>query len=120
MSSPNAYEKAWMKRVAEFAMCHGSYPDFETNIFQVHHVCGRKYKHNKIPIGHYFILPINPEYHDFMSNHELNVTHFRKRYTDAFGTQREQFADMERRIREEDDRQWIPTKVYQAIMNTRF
>ena len=59
-----------------------------------HHVAGRTYKHNKIHIGHYFILPVPFALHDVHSNNQLNVTHWRNRFTAEFGMQRDLWEKM--------------------------
>ena len=56
---PNAAQNKWMKTVANWYQCHG-FSDNELNEyqFQIHHCVGRKAKHNKIAIGHWFVLPL--------------------------------------------------------------
>ena len=66
----------------------------EKQHFQLHHVVGRSAKHNKIEIGHWFILPVPFDLHDVSSNHPLNVTHHKKKFTGHFGFQRELFNEM--------------------------
>jgi len=59
---------------------------------QLHHVVGRSYIQNKIPIGHWFVLPLSFPLHDVSSNNPLNVTHHRHAFTDFFGLQSELFV----------------------------
>lgn len=91
-TKPNAEEKAWLKAVADFHNEHGVgylFGDMWNDApFQIHHVCGRSYKQNKVKIGHWFILPVPQQLHDVHSAHPLNVTHYRKRFSEAFGNQR--------------------------------
>lgn len=116
-TKPNTEQKRWMQRVAEYAEAHGSFPNQTTNHFQIHHVKGRAFKHNKVAIGHWFVLPINPVYHDVHSNSPWNVTHYPKRYAIEFGKQRDQFAAMCAVIRSEGDELPFGDDVYHAIMD---
>lgn len=59
-----------------------------------HHVTGRKSKHNKIAIGHWFVIPVPFIYHDVSSNDIYNVTHHRHNFTGKFGLQSELFKEM--------------------------
>lgn len=95
-------EKAWYKRVAEYAEKHGAFPHHNHTAFQMHHVKGRSFVHNKVAVGGWFILPIETQYHDVHSNNPWNVTHFKKRYEIEFGTQRDQFIAMCMVITDED------------------
>ena len=54
---------------------------------QLHHVVGRSYVQNKIPIGHWFVLPLHFILHDVSSDHPCNVTHFRHQFVSTYGTQ---------------------------------
>ncbi len=94
MNNPTAAQKRWMQTVSEYAEAHGSFPKQESNQFQIHHVKGRTFKHNKVAVGHWFILPIEPRYHDANSNNAFNVTHWPKRYAIEFGKQVDQFRAM--------------------------
>lgn len=115
-----ADEKRWLERVVRFAQEHGAFPDYSSTLFQIHHVCGRAYRQNKIHIGNWLILPIQPEFHDVSSNNPLNVTHYRKRYTAEFGMQRDQFAAMCAVIKSEDGSLPFGDDVYHAIMGSKF
>ena len=120
MKKQNADEMAWLARVAQYAEQHGSIPEGAPGAFEIHHCVGRAAKQNKIHIGNYFILPISFEMHNVMSNNPLNVTHFRKRFTEEFGTQRDLFAKMVETIAEEDGANPVPEDVFNAIMTTRY
>jgi len=81
--------KQWLGIIAEYGpVIEGSGP------IQLHHVVGRTYKHNKVLIGPWFVLPLPWQYHDVHSNDPLNVTHYRHRFTDFFGQQSELFNKM--------------------------
>ena len=76
-----------------FGFLYGDeYQDY--NAIQRHHVVGRSAKHNKTPIGHEFVIPVPYELHDVLSNHKDNVTHYKKRFVDRFGTQRSIYAKL--------------------------
>ncbi len=103
MKQANAKQKQWMKDITEWAedniqLFYGvNY--FNANI-QRHHVLGRSAKHNKVDIGHWFILPIPFELHDVSSNHPENVTHRKKDFVKRFGNQRDLFLMMVEDMRE--------------------
>lgn len=118
---PNAAEKAWMNRITRFGQEHGVFPHMRmANQFDRHHVVGRTYKQNRIEIGHWFILPIESQYHDIHSNNPFNVSHWRKRYMIEFDSQRNQFAKMCEIIKQEDGELPFCDDVYNAIMATSY
>lgn len=97
MKQTNAKQKQFMSDVAEWASenIHKLYGGMYMGAhFQIHHVAGRSAKHNKVPIGHEFILPVPIELHDVHSNHPDNVTHFKKNFVKRFGNQRDLFFAM--------------------------
>lgn len=119
--NPNAMEREWMNRITRFGQENGVFPHLRmANQFDRHHVVGRTYIHNKIEIGHIFILPIEFQYHDIHSNNPFNVTNFRKRYMIEFDSQRNQFAKMCEIIKEEDGELPFPDEVLDAIMSTSY
>lgn len=95
--TPSAEQKRWIEIVAEWGAdnCGDVYGmHFQNQNIQMHHVCGRSYKQDKVSIGHWFVLPIPFELHDVSSNHEYNVTHHRHSFTAVYGMQRELFSFM--------------------------
>ena len=118
----NAAQKKWMSIISDWATDNLEYlfPDYMGEGFQLHHVLGRSAKHNKIAIGHEFILPIPFDLHDVNSNHELNVTHHKHSFTNAFGTQRSLFMRMYNSMYEQGyDLSVVPHDVTMAIKDTR-
>ncbi len=98
-NKPNAAQKKWMADIASFSisnlgLLYDEQYDYFGVEFQLHHVVGRSYKQNKVAIGHEFILPVPFELHDVSSNHKLNVTHHKRAFVDAYGTQRELFSKL--------------------------
>jgi len=92
----NSAQREWMKTIASWCRDIG-FDDRALNApydFQLHHVVGRKGKHNKVAIGEWFIIPLPTRLHTVGSGSELNVTHYRNRFTDAFGLQSELFKEM--------------------------
>jgi len=91
MKQPNAAQKRFIDHVCLFIERYTLgylYPGYEQYFgYHVHHPCGRSAKHNKVEIGHWFILPVPVELHDVSSNHPLNVTHYKHRFTETFGAQ---------------------------------
>ena len=119
----NKAQKQWMSDIADWAsnngMCliyHGGWG--KESSFQLHHVLGRSAKHNKVAIGHWFILPVPFDLHDVNSDHSMNVTHSKHNFTDAFGMQRELFDDMYKDMKNSYGYSLPPDDVYNAIMDT--
>ena len=103
MKQANAKQKQWMNDITEWAednitMLYGY--AYEGCYIQRHHVLGRSAKHNKVEIGHWFILPLPFELHDVSSNHPENVTHRKKAFVKRFGNQRDLFLMMVEDMRE--------------------
>ena len=122
-NQPNAAQRQWLKDIAEYHQESGVqylYGDgYGHHDYQLHHVVGRSYKQDKIPVGNWFALPVPICLHDVHSNHPDNVTHFRRRFTARFGTQRELFKSMVNRMAGAG--YCVPDKeVMQAIMATRY
>lgn len=122
-TQPNTEQRHWLKSVADFHNEYGVgylYGDAWGCVpFQIHHVCGRSYKQNKISIGHYFILPVPHMLHDVHSNHNLNVTHHRHAFTERFGFQRYLYRKMVDKMTEKDIQ--VPcSEINNAIMLTKY
>ena len=121
MKQANAAQKKWMNDITEWAsdnihmLYTGGYA--QDCIFQRHHVLGRSAKHNKIAIGHWFIIPVPFDLHDISSNHFLNVTHHKHAFTDRFGNQRDLFLEMVEEMRD-DGYELPPFDVCEAIRQT--
>lgn len=117
----NAAQKQWMSDIAEWSndniemLYDGGYAQ-ECN-FQLHHALGRSAKHNKVAIGHWFVIPVPFDLHDISSDSELNVTHHKHKFTDRFGNQRHIFKHM---INEMcmDGYELPPVEALKAIMET--
>lgn len=113
--SPNATEKRWLSVVAD----HGPIvPGYGPT--QLHHVAGRTYRHNKVDIGHWYILPLPWQYHDVASPDPCNVTHFRHNFTDRFGYQRDLFEQMLNNMENRGIILEIPDEVVEAIRSTNY
>ena len=116
----NAEQKRWLERVAQYAQDHGGFPHQSGEAVELHHVVGRKGKHNKVEIGEWFVIPVEFQYHNVSSNNPFNVTHWRKRYMLEFGNQRDQFAAMCAVITNEGYPLPFGKDVYNAIMDTKY
>jgi hypothetical protein len=122
---PNAKEKEFMKTVMDF---HNNYgvgylygAEWSDSLLQCHHVAGRTYKNNKVHIGHWFILPVPVELHDVHSNHYLNVTHWRHKFTGEFGMQRELWLKMVNKMVDEFAiTKPIETEIVNSIMSSKY
>ena len=120
MKQANAKQKQWMNDITEWAqdniqLVYGvNY--FNANI-QRHHVLGRSAKHNKVEIGHWFILPVPFELHDVSSNHPENVTHRKRNFVKRFGNQRDLFLMMVEDMRD-CGYELPPADVCEAIRTT--
>lgn len=119
----NAKQRKWMRDISDFIYDNGLGilygKEFEGRMdFQLHHVLGRTARHNKVPIGHWFIIPVPVELHDVDSNHSDNVTHFKKNFVKRFGKQSQIFHDMCQHIIWNNLYHDVPGEVYDAIMDT--
>lgn len=112
--------KDWLRRVADYACTHGCFPLKQDCGFQLHHSVGRTGRQNKVDIGHWFIIPVQVDYHDVNSNNPLNITHHRRKYTDAFMLESMQWLAMIRTIQQEDAGH-LPfgEDVINAVLSTR-
>ena len=94
-------EKEWLARVTRYAEEHGEFPTQDFMAFDRHHVKGREFKHNKVAIGRWYVLPVSKKYHE-INNNAFNVSSYPRRYESEFGTQRDQFLAMCAVIHSED------------------
>ena len=98
MKAPNVKQKQWMSDIAEYINMIGLgvlYHGYEERIdYQLHHVKGRSAKHNKIEIGHWYIIPVPVELHDVHSNNPFNVTHHKKLFNERYGPEGDIFLDL--------------------------
>ena len=128
-AKPSSRERLWMRSIAwliqegGLGLLYGAEYAGRTD-FQLHHVVGRTAKHNKVAIGHWFIIPVPVELHDVSSNHPDNVTHHKKRFIKRFGSQSSIFQNMVSimdKWNDFDECSYVtPRKdVYDAIMDTR-
>ena len=118
----NLAQKQWMNDVAVWYQEVGFNHWMLSNMwhdFQLHHIGGRKLKHNKVAIGHWFILPIPIDLHDVNSNHPCCVTHHKHAFTDKFGLQSELFKEMIDSMVEHGFDLPFDDVVINAIMDTR-
>ena len=119
----NAAQKKWMSDIAEWAQenLHKLYGSkYYDTCPQIHHVMGRSAKHNKVSIGHWFVIPVPFELHDVSSNHHFNVTHCKNNFTNQFGTQRSLFMKMYNMMYDQGyDLSVVPHDVTLAIKDTR-
>lgn len=61
---------------------------------QRHHVVGRSAKHNKITIGHDFVIPIPVELHEPNYEHRYHVGKCKKEFIKEFGRQSHIFENL--------------------------
>jgi len=116
----NAKQKQWMSDMAKWAEYHIDRlygVNYFCTTIQLHHVLGRSAKHNKVAIGHWFILPVPFELHDVSSNHHFNVTHCKNNFTNQYGMQRDIFNKMYQSMKDQSYN--VPSlDIYNAIMDT--
>ena len=124
----NAKQRKWMRDISDFigeVGLGGLYGhEYENRYdFQLHHVLGRTARHNKVPIGHWFIIPVPIELHDIKySDNPLNVTTHKKAFIKEFGDQRGIFQILYSCMNKWNDTgsgYEVPNiEVYNAIMDT--
>jgi len=95
-NAPSAAQKRWRQSVVEYGCVVTGSP-----IVQVHHCLGATAKHNKVHIGHWFILPLSPALHDISSNAPDNITTNKKAFVEAHGTEKNLFLNMAYRMFED-------------------
>jgi hypothetical protein len=118
----NTAQKKWMETITEWYHNTGYRYGSLNECYRVqrHHVVGRKGKHNKVDIGHWFVLPLPFFYHDVSeSNNQLNITHHKNSFTDKFGLQSELFSYMISSMIEQGIELPFGTDVINAIEDTR-
>ena len=122
MKQANAAQKKWMSDITEWSICNLGLlygPEYDGAAIQRHHVLGRSAKHNKVAIGHWFILPVPYELHDPNESHYLHVGKCKHAFTAQFGTQRSLFMKMYNDMYEQGyDMSKIPFEVTLAIGDT--
>ena len=59
-SQPNAEEKRWRESVREQGCVLTGSPAV------IHHCVGRTARHNKVDIGHWWVIPLDPREHSFI------------------------------------------------------
>lgn len=109
-------EKDWLARITRYAEEHGEFPKQEFISFDRHHVKGREFKHNKVAIGRWYVLPVAKRFHE-QNNNPWNVTNYPKRYEIEFGKQKDQFVAMCMVIKDEDGELPFIDEVLHAIMD---
>jgi len=122
MKQANTKQKKWMADITEFineTSLGILYPDYEGSFdFQRHHVLGRSAKHNKVEVGHWFIIPVPYELHEPNLNHAFHVGSNKKSFVRKYGNQRDIFQGLVACMQ-----QWgydtPPLEAYNAIMDTR-
>ena len=122
MKQANAAQKQWMSDITNFIDEYGLgaiYGEgYDGSAYELHHVLGRSAKHNKVAIGHWFIIPVPFQLHNVTSGHSDNVTHFKHNFTDRFGSQRSIFDTIRNGIQVLQGKQVPSEDVYNAIMDT--
>ena len=119
----NKLQKDWMDSITKFINDNGLgilYDGYEGRIeMQRHHVLGRSAKHNKVHIGHWFVIPVPYELHEPNEKHEFHVGHRKNKFVSKFGKQSDIFSKMCDIMRSQGYFQPVPAKAYWAIMDTR-
>ncbi len=118
----NTEQVKWMESITDYinenglGNLYGVDYEYDTRI-QRHHVLGRSAKHNKVHIGHWFILPVPFELHDPNVNHKYHVGNCKKAFVRRFGTQRSIFKRMYQDMKQQGYK--VPNShVFSAIMGT--
>lgn len=112
-------EKKWYERIAKYADTHGEFPKQDFEQYDMHHAFGRTFKHNKVAVGGWCVIPVAKRFHDVHSNNPWNVTHFKKRYEIEFGKQIDQFIAMCMVIKDEDGELPFGDSVIYALVDLK-
>lgn len=119
----NTDQKEWMDQITLFIEDNSLgilYKGYEGKYdMQRHHVTGRSSKHNKVPIGHYFINPVPYELHEPNEKHQYHVGHCKKAFVKKYGNQRDIFINMVDIMRMQGYKTWlVPLDVLLSISDT--
>ena len=121
MKQANKAQKQWMSDITDWSICNLGMlygEKYDGAIIQRHHVLGRSAKHNKVDIGHWFILPVPYELHEPNETHKFHVGHCKRAFTDVFGMQRMLFDSMYYSMINQGYTV-PPNEIHLAIMDTR-
>ena len=111
-NKPTAKQKAWR----ELVRSHGCM-NCPGRAAEIHHVVGAAGRQDKVKIGHWFVLPLCSECH--RTHPEHNVTSWRNRYTEKFGSQWMQFIRLCKWVIDQDTDLPFGVAVTNAIGQTR-
>lgn len=118
----NKIQKDWMTSITSFINDNGLgilYKGYEGRIeMQRHHVLGRSAKHNKVHIGHWFVIPVPYELHEEHEDHEFHVGKHKHKFTEKYGKQSDIFFKMCEIMRFQGYFQPVPFEAHSAIMAT--
>ena len=123
MKQPSAKQKQFMSDIVEFVKESGWLQfvygyKYSYSAIELHHVTGRASKHNKVPIGHWFVIPVPFDLHNVMSDNINNVTKIRKNFVKEFGSQCSIFDRMVAGMKA-SGYATPPDEVFEAIMDTK-
>ena len=76
-NAPNKAQKDWMEAVRELGSVISGGPAV------IHHVVGRTGKHNKVHIGHWWLIPLTDDEHKALHKGDRDL------YSDIFETRKE-------------------------------
>lgn len=119
----NTAQRKWMDDITDYVNenglgdLYGHEYEGRTDI-QRHHVLGREAKHDKVAIGHWFIIPVPYELHEPNLKHKHHVGHSKKSFVKKFGNQREIYENMVN-VMECQGYDIPPNDVHYAILDTR-
>lgn len=108
-NEPSAEQKAWMSQLAEYG-CVVTRADNP----QIHHCLGATAKHNKVAIGHWYLLPLAHQLHDISSNRPDNITLHKREFEWRHGTEKELFSRLIKTFRDNGN-PIPPEEVIEAI-----
>jgi hypothetical protein len=111
-NTPTAAQLRWREDIRAL----GCVISREQHGIEIHHVLGATAKHNRQPIGHWFILPLSAWYHRL--NPVLNVTDHKRLFEANYGTQVALFSRLLDLYRFEYCKEPpVPAAVIDAIFN---
>ena len=111
--------RAWHRMIAEYVEIYGPVVEGRGRV-QFHHVRGRTFRHNKILVGPWFLIPLPSSIHDYHEEGQFNVTNFWKNFVEEYGPQRVLWMNMIDRMK---DKGWVlpfGQDVIDAVLDTRY
>ena len=96
-NAPSAAQVRWRETVRNVG-CIATGDQFlepvDTGMIEAHHCLGASAVRNKVPIGHWYVLPLHWRLHNISSSWFGNITTNKKSFIGTYGTEKSLFMKM--------------------------